>query len=181
MVTGQNRTFLFLQGPHGPFFARLARMLNAAGAKTWRVGFNAGDAAFWKDKDTYMPPIPSQRFLIKAYQKEKKQMSFPQRDKYLQQKLFIDVNDPRHDYLLMDMKEKNQHLRALLEADVKNPLHDVQPFRHQLMHQKAINAKMRDAVIPLLEKDIVEDKALIGFLEKFCKEDAKRELDHGIS
>ena len=90
--------------------------------------------AEWKDKDTYMPPIPSQRFLIKAYQKEKKQMSFPQRDKYLQQKLFIDVNDPRHDYLLMDMKEKNQHLRALLEADVKNPLHDVQPFRHQLMH-----------------------------------------------
>ena len=55
MVTGQNRTFLFLQGPHGPFFARLARMLNAAGAKTWRVGFNAGDAAFWKDKDTYIP------------------------------------------------------------------------------------------------------------------------------
>ena len=55
MVTGQNRTFLFLQGPHGPFFRRLAKMLSAAGARAWRVGFNAGDAAFWSDKDTYIP------------------------------------------------------------------------------------------------------------------------------
>ncbi|MCG6901976.1 MAG: capsule biosynthesis protein CapA [Rhodobacter sp.] len=49
MVSGQNRTFLFLQGPHGPFFDRLGRMLRAAGADVWRVGFNAGDAAFWRD------------------------------------------------------------------------------------------------------------------------------------
>jgi capsular polysaccharide export protein len=46
-ATGQRRTFLFLQGPHGPFFAQLAAMLRAAGAETWRVGFNAGDRAFW--------------------------------------------------------------------------------------------------------------------------------------
>jgi len=55
MVTGRNRTFLFLQGPHGPFFGRLAKMLRAAGASTWRVGFNAGDAFFWGDKSTYIP------------------------------------------------------------------------------------------------------------------------------
>ena len=46
-ATGQRRTFLFLQGPHGPFFAQLGAMLRAAGAETWRVGFNAGDRAFW--------------------------------------------------------------------------------------------------------------------------------------
>ena len=45
----QSRRFLFLQGPHGPFFARLAAMLGAAGAQAWRVAFNAGDAAFWHD------------------------------------------------------------------------------------------------------------------------------------
>jgi len=42
-----DRRFLFLQGPHGPFFHRLGRMLRAAGAQVWRVGFNAGDRAFW--------------------------------------------------------------------------------------------------------------------------------------
>jgi capsular polysaccharide export protein len=45
--TGSRRSFLFLQGPHGPFFAQLGAMLRAAGAETWRVGFNAGDRAFW--------------------------------------------------------------------------------------------------------------------------------------
>jgi capsular polysaccharide export protein len=46
-VTGQNRRFLFLQGPHGPYFHRLGKMLQAAGAEVWRVGFNRGDRAFW--------------------------------------------------------------------------------------------------------------------------------------
>ncbi len=46
-VTGQNRRFLFLQGPHGPYFHRLGKMLTAAGAEVWRVGFNRGDRAFW--------------------------------------------------------------------------------------------------------------------------------------
>ena len=53
--SGEGRRFLFLQGPHGPFFDRLARMLRRAGAQVWRVGFNAGDAAFWRDKDSYIP------------------------------------------------------------------------------------------------------------------------------
>ena len=49
------RVFLFLQGPHGPFFGQLGRMLQAAGAATWRVGFNRGDAAFWPDAASYIP------------------------------------------------------------------------------------------------------------------------------
>ncbi|KCV81501.1 capsule polysaccharide export protein KpsS [Actibacterium atlanticum] len=51
----QDRNFLFLQGPHGPFFNRLAKMLRAAGAKVWRVGFNRGDEAFWFDSASYIP------------------------------------------------------------------------------------------------------------------------------
>ncbi|WP_298910843.1 capsular biosynthesis protein [uncultured Aliiroseovarius sp.] len=54
-ITGENRNFLFLQGPHGPFFGRLAKMLRRSGAKVWRVGFNRGDQAFWPDKTTYIP------------------------------------------------------------------------------------------------------------------------------
>ncbi len=49
------RRFLFLQGPHGPFLHRLARMLRAAGAEVWRVGFNAGDRAFWFGAPGYIP------------------------------------------------------------------------------------------------------------------------------
>ncbi|MEP4980351.1 capsular biosynthesis protein [Ascidiaceihabitans sp.] len=51
----QNRVFLFLQGPHGPFFHRLGRMLRKAGAQVWRVGFNAGDRAFWFHPASYIP------------------------------------------------------------------------------------------------------------------------------
>ncbi|MDP3194790.1 capsule biosynthesis protein [Tabrizicola sp.] len=45
------RRFLFLQGPHGPWFHRLADLLRTTGAKVWRVGFNLGDRAFWPGPD----------------------------------------------------------------------------------------------------------------------------------
>ena len=45
------RVFLLLQGPHGPFFNRLGKLLTQAGAEVWRVAFNAGDAFFWAAKD----------------------------------------------------------------------------------------------------------------------------------
>jgi len=48
------RSFLFLQGPHGPFFAVLAGMVRRAGASARRVGFNAGDAMFWPDRASYI-------------------------------------------------------------------------------------------------------------------------------
>ena len=50
-----SRVFLFLQGPHGPFFNRLGAMLRRAGATVWRVGFNAGDRAFWFHPRSYIP------------------------------------------------------------------------------------------------------------------------------
>ena len=54
-VSGQGRAFLFLQGPHGPFFFRLGQMLRASGAQVLRAGFNRGDQAFWRDAATYHP------------------------------------------------------------------------------------------------------------------------------
>ena len=53
--------FLFLQGPHGPFFARLGRMLAAAGAEVSRVGFNKGDQAFWPMAGTYIAFLAEQQ------------------------------------------------------------------------------------------------------------------------
>lgn len=48
------RRFLMLQGPHGPFFAQLARKLERTGAIVHRVGFNAGDAFFWRKNSGYI-------------------------------------------------------------------------------------------------------------------------------
>ena len=54
-ITGESRRFLFLQGPHGPFFRRLGRMLQASGAQVWRVGFNRGDRVFWPADASFLP------------------------------------------------------------------------------------------------------------------------------
>ena len=53
-LLGQNRRFLFLQGPHGPFFAALGKSLAATGAEVFRVGFNRSDQLFWRRK-SYIP------------------------------------------------------------------------------------------------------------------------------
>jgi capsular polysaccharide export protein len=53
-ASGEGKSFLFLQGPHGPFFAQLGAMLRAAGAEVRRVGFNRGDRAFWNDADSFI-------------------------------------------------------------------------------------------------------------------------------
>ncbi len=47
-----SRCFLFLQGPHGPFFRQLAAGLTRAGASCRRVAFNRGDRAFWGNAST---------------------------------------------------------------------------------------------------------------------------------
>ncbi len=54
-ASGEGKTFAFLQGPHGPFFYQLARILRSSGAEVFKVGFNQGDCAFWKESATYLP------------------------------------------------------------------------------------------------------------------------------
>ncbi len=54
-ASAEKRVFLMLQGPHGPFFWALGKMLRAAGASVWRVGFNAGDRAFWFSNQSFLP------------------------------------------------------------------------------------------------------------------------------
>lgn len=54
MTSPMVKKFLFLQGPHGPFFGSLSKMLRAAGCETWRVGFNKGDEVFWPDANSFL-------------------------------------------------------------------------------------------------------------------------------
>ena len=55
IISGTTRRFLLLQGPHGPFFHQLGRLLRAAGAEVWRVSFNFGDEAFWPHRASLIP------------------------------------------------------------------------------------------------------------------------------
>ena len=48
MNDASGRVFLFLQGPHGPFFRRLAARLTGLGAICRRIAFNASDEAEWR-------------------------------------------------------------------------------------------------------------------------------------
>jgi capsular polysaccharide export protein len=45
----QRRAYLFLQGPPGPFFARLGGVLRDHGFAVHRINFNGGDRADWSD------------------------------------------------------------------------------------------------------------------------------------
>ncbi|MEL7469833.1 MAG: capsule biosynthesis protein CapA [Pseudomonadota bacterium] len=48
MSNAEGRVFLFLQGPHGPFFRQLAQALSTCGATVLRVAFNASDETEWR-------------------------------------------------------------------------------------------------------------------------------------
>ena len=47
------KSYLFLQGPHGPFQFQLAQLLIEAGASVQKIGFNRGDEFFWRDCESY--------------------------------------------------------------------------------------------------------------------------------
>ena len=49
MSEAEGRVFLFLQGPHGPFYRRLAQALLDQGAKVHRVAFNPSDEGEWRN------------------------------------------------------------------------------------------------------------------------------------
>lgn len=51
--SGKRRSFLFLQGPCSPFFARLAAHLQAQGHRVHRLNFCAGDAAYWRQEGAW--------------------------------------------------------------------------------------------------------------------------------
>jgi len=54
-VLTPQRKFLFLQGPHGPFFRQLGVKIAATGASVSRIGFNRGDAVFWMRNSGFKP------------------------------------------------------------------------------------------------------------------------------
>jgi capsular polysaccharide export protein len=52
MVEASAKTFLFLQGPHGPYFAMLAEALRERGHRALRININGGDKVDWPGNAT---------------------------------------------------------------------------------------------------------------------------------
>ncbi|WP_298398605.1 capsular biosynthesis protein [Sphingobium sp.] len=52
MVEAPVKTFLFLQGPHGPYFAMLAQALRDRGHRALRININGGDKIDWPGEAT---------------------------------------------------------------------------------------------------------------------------------
>ncbi len=48
------KSFLFLQGPHGPFFYELSKAIGDSGAKVTKIGFNEGDRFFWRNRKSFV-------------------------------------------------------------------------------------------------------------------------------
>lgn len=52
MTMGERRRFLFLQGPHGSYFARLGGALSALGHSVFRINLCGGDRLDWREPAT---------------------------------------------------------------------------------------------------------------------------------
>jgi len=72
--TIKGKNILFLQGPMGNFFSKLERVFEKEGAKTYRVGFNAGDSFFSRHKNytPYRGKKEEYRAFIEKFLLEKK-------------------------------------------------------------------------------------------------------------
>lgn len=49
----EDRSFVFLQGPHGPYFWELSKAVAASGAQVTKIGFNEGDRFFWRNRKAF--------------------------------------------------------------------------------------------------------------------------------
>lgn len=90
--------------------------------------------------------------------------------------LYIDVNDPRNERIIRLLKEtKNEFLMRLLREDAKNPVSSLKPFRHMLLEARGKDPDLAKQIIPLLEKEIIEDAHLLDKLEILFREQAYKE------
>ena len=114
-----------------------------------------------------MPPLRSENIFKKPYEENfNHELTDKQREELFLQNFYIDINDPRNsEAIAIIREEKNEGLKRLLKEDLLNPLHEINPFRHQLLRAKLNNVDFADIEVPLLEKEIINNKDLIEKLE----------------
>jgi hypothetical protein len=123
--------------------------------------------AEWKGAGPQMPPIKSENLFNKAAP-PKNRMLYDEEE--LAKNLYIDVNDPRNEKVMKDLKFLgNRYLQAMMDEDTKNDLHKIKSFRHQLLKHRAKNPLFSQMFIPLLENEIVDSNRTGVFLEELEK------------
>jgi hypothetical protein len=128
--------------------------------------------AEWKGEGPEMPPMRSENiFKQRKAEKVRLQYDEEQQERMLMRQLYIDVNDPRNERIIRFLKEtKNEFLQKLLSEDSKNPLFQLKPFRHMLLEARAKDPELAKVIIPLLEKEIIENPHLLDKLEVLYRE-----------
>ena len=85
-----------------------------------------------------MPPAKSETlFQMNTTGKNRNTISKTAEKDLLKEQKPIDVNDPRNEEILKNIRKmKNDYLQKLLDLDSKYQLHDIQSFRHKLMQSR---------------------------------------------
>ena len=133
--------------------------------------------AEWKGEGPDMPPMRSENiFKQRKAMKVRQEYTEDEQERMLFRQLYIDVNDPRNERIIRFLKEtKNHILQKLLLDDSQNPLFQLTPFRHMLLEARSKDPDLAKIIIPLLEKEIIENDDLLTKLEVLHREQAYRE------
>jgi len=85
----------------------------------------------------------------------------------LLKQLYLDVNDPRNQFIIKLLKEsKNEFLVKLLFEDSKNLLSDSAPFRHKLLAARHKVAGLAKMFVPMLENELIDSTRSSYFLDQ---------------
>lgn len=91
--------------------------------------------AEWQGRGESMPPAKSETlFALSQLEKNRNYYTKEEQFKMLQDQKPIDVNDPRNELIIKNMRKmKNDYIDRLYSLDEKFTLHDLESFRHKLL------------------------------------------------
>jgi hypothetical protein len=123
--------------------------------------------AEWQGRGESMPPAKSETlFALSQIEKNRNYYTKEEEYKMLQDHKPIDVNDPRNELILKNMRKmKNDYLDRLYSLDEKFNLYDLESFRHKLLQARMQDPSYEGVPIPQLNHELIN-----GELGKFYLE-----------
>ena len=122
-----------------------------------------------------MPPIKSENLFKKPKSAKNR------RDKTFFYQEQLDVNDPRNEFIINNLKtQQNNFFGNLLKKDSKNLLHDCEPFRTKILKARNRDLALANKFVPWLESELIDSTRstiYLEYLENLFREEAyKRHL-----
>lgn len=124
--------------------------------------------AEWLSRGGEMPPMKAENlFKQKAIEKIRKRYGTSEVIKVKNRDMYIDMNDPRNEFILRYLREtQNSFVKKLLREDARNPLSGIESFRHMLMLAKKNDPALSGIPIPLLDAEIIDEQKNPFYMEK---------------